>query len=150
MLSDSLAVNVPTTEAYSTKSILLFSRLDLVPINRSVGLKAKPTKPVTEVLRPVVAKYGLHLSELVARIVSHSSTMAACAQTEIDTQTVDVMTSKSYLNVCVCVCVMQSGESEPLDLGLPISNLDGLRVVLDLADSTPGKGNKCWLVSHWP
>lgn len=47
-----------------------FPRLDLVPINRSVGLKAKPTKPVTEVLRPVVAKYGLHLSDLVARIVS--------------------------------------------------------------------------------
>lgn len=46
-------------------------RLDLVPINRSVGLKAKPTKPVTEVLRPVVAKYGLHLSELVARLVSN-------------------------------------------------------------------------------
>ncbi|KAG8508652.1 Regulator of G-protein signaling 12, partial [Galemys pyrenaicus] len=43
-------------------------RLDLVPINRSVGLKAKPTKPVTEVLRPVVAKYGLHLSELVVRL----------------------------------------------------------------------------------
>ncbi|MEQ2287414.1 hypothetical protein AMECASPLE_012257 [Ameca splendens] len=71
-------------------------RLDLVPINRSVGLKAKPTKPVTEVLRPVVAKYGLHLSDLVARI---------------------------------------SGESEPLDLGLPISNLDGLRVVLDIEDA---------------
>ncbi|XP_061686027.1 regulator of G-protein signaling 12b isoform X3 [Syngnathoides biaculeatus] len=77
-------------------------RLDLVPINRSVGLKAKPTKPVTEVLRPVVAKYGLHLSDLVARI---------------------------------------SGESEPLDLGLPISNLDGLRVVLDSAEHMPGKGN---------
>ncbi|KAM9314312.1 regulator of G-protein signaling 12b [Pholidichthys leucotaenia] len=75
-------------------------RLDLVPINRSVGLKAKPTKPVTEVLRPVVAKYGLHLSDLVARI---------------------------------------SGESEPLDLGLPISNLDGLRVVLDIAEHPPGK-----------
>ncbi|XP_049646019.1 regulator of G-protein signaling 12 isoform X2 [Suncus etruscus] len=43
-------------------------RLDLIPINRSVGLKAKPTKPVTEVLRPVVAKYGLRLSELVARL----------------------------------------------------------------------------------
>ncbi|XP_064782856.1 regulator of G-protein signaling 12b isoform X3 [Oncorhynchus masou masou] len=75
-------------------------RLDLVPINRSVGLKAKPTKPVTEVLRPVVAKYGLQLNDLVARI---------------------------------------SGEKEPLDLGLPISNLDGLRVVLDVADYTPGK-----------
>ncbi|XP_034058304.1 regulator of G-protein signaling 12b isoform X4 [Gymnodraco acuticeps] len=75
-------------------------RLDLVPINRSVGLKAKPTKPVAEVLRPVVAKYGLHLANLVARI---------------------------------------SGEMEPLDLGLPISNLDGLRVVLDLAENTPAK-----------
>uniref|UniRef100_A0A671M3S2 Regulator of G-protein signaling 12-like n=1 Tax=Sinocyclocheilus anshuiensis TaxID=1608454 RepID=A0A671M3S2_9TELE len=70
-------------------------RLDLVPINRSVGLKAKPTKPVTEVLRPVVAKYGLHLGDLVARI---------------------------------------SGETEVLDLGVPISNLDGLRVVLERAD----------------
>ncbi|XP_047189827.1 regulator of G-protein signaling 12b isoform X1 [Scophthalmus maximus] len=78
-------------------------RLDLVPINRSVGLKAKPTKPVTEVLRPVVAKYGLHLADLVARI---------------------------------------SGESEPLDLGLPISNLDGLRVVLDIAENTSGKADK--------
>uniref|UniRef100_A0A3Q2ZEH9 Regulator of G-protein signaling 12-like n=1 Tax=Kryptolebias marmoratus TaxID=37003 RepID=A0A3Q2ZEH9_KRYMA len=45
-------------------------RLDLVPINRSVGLKAKPTKPVTEVLRPVVAKYGLSLTDLVAKVVS--------------------------------------------------------------------------------
>ncbi|KAJ8000510.1 hypothetical protein DPEC_G00180870 [Dallia pectoralis] len=83
-------------------------RLDLVPINRSVGLKAKPTKPVTEVLRPVVAKYGLHLSDLVARI---------------------------------------SGEREPLDLGLPISNLDGLRVVLDVADNTPGKDKQKGSVS---
>ncbi|KAK3545304.1 hypothetical protein QTP70_003654 [Hemibagrus guttatus] len=46
-------------------------RLDLVPINRSVGLKAKPTKPVAEVLRPVVAKYGLRLNDLVARIGDH-------------------------------------------------------------------------------
>uniref|UniRef100_A0A3Q0RYZ5 Regulator of G protein signaling 12a n=1 Tax=Amphilophus citrinellus TaxID=61819 RepID=A0A3Q0RYZ5_AMPCI len=73
-------------------------RLDLVPINRSVGLKAKPTKPVTEVLRPVVAKYGLHLSDLV------------------------------------------SGETEPLDLGAPISSLDGLRVVLERADPCSVKG----------
>uniref|UniRef100_A0A8D0EFK3 Regulator of G protein signaling 12 n=1 Tax=Salvator merianae TaxID=96440 RepID=A0A8D0EFK3_SALMN len=67
-------------------------RLDLIPINRSVGLKAKPTKPVTEVLRPVVAKYGLNLNNLVARL---------------------------------------NGEQEPLDLGIPISNLDGQRVTLD-------------------
>uniref|UniRef100_A0A3B3XBL1 Regulator of G protein signaling 12a n=1 Tax=Poecilia mexicana TaxID=48701 RepID=A0A3B3XBL1_9TELE len=73
-------------------------RLDLVPINRSVGLKAKPTKPVTEVLRPVVAKYGLNLGDLV------------------------------------------SGETEPLDLGAPISSLDGLRVVLEQADPCSGKG----------
>ncbi|XP_054564390.1 regulator of G-protein signaling 12 isoform X2 [Eptesicus fuscus] len=75
-------------------------RLDLVPINRSVGLKAKPTKPVTEVLRPVVAKYGLHLSELVARL---------------------------------------SGEREPLDLGAPISSLDGQRVILEEKDPSRGK-----------
>ncbi|TNN67865.1 Regulator of G-protein signaling 12 [Liparis tanakae] len=76
-------------------------RLDLVPINRSVGLKAKPTKPVTEVLRPVVAKYGLHLSDLVAKV---------------------------------------SGETEPLDLGAPISSLDGLRVVLERIDPASGTG----------
>ncbi|TTI61473.1 Regulator of G-protein signaling 12 [Bagarius yarrelli] len=75
-------------------------RLDLVPINRSVGLKAKPTKPVAEVLRPVVAKYGLRLNDLVARI---------------------------------------SGEIEPLDLGLPISNLDGLRVVLEHSEPLTDK-----------
>ncbi|XP_074760526.1 regulator of G-protein signaling 12 isoform X3 [Athene noctua] len=75
-------------------------RLDLVPINRSVGLKAKPTKPVTEVLRPVVAKYGLNLNELVARL---------------------------------------NGEQEPLDLGVPISNLDGQRVVLDEREPTKGR-----------
>ncbi|XP_029382349.1 regulator of G-protein signaling 12-like isoform X2 [Echeneis naucrates] len=89
-------------------------RLDLVPINRSVGLKAKPTKPVTEVLRPVVAKYGLHLSDLVAKI---------------------------------------SGETEPLDLGAPISSLDGLRVVLEQVDPTTGKVDKsksCSLKNHPP
>uniref|UniRef100_A0A8D3AC50 Regulator of G protein signaling 12a n=1 Tax=Scophthalmus maximus TaxID=52904 RepID=A0A8D3AC50_SCOMX len=84
-------------------------RLDLVPINRSVGLKAKPTKPVTEVLRPVVAKYGLHLSELVAKI---------------------------------------SGETEPLDLGAPISSLDGLRVVLERIDPVAGKGQKILFGLH--
>uniref|UniRef100_A0A3Q3KXA1 Regulator of G protein signaling 12a n=1 Tax=Mastacembelus armatus TaxID=205130 RepID=A0A3Q3KXA1_9TELE len=88
-------------------------RLDLVPINRSVGLKAKPTKPVTEVLRPVVAKYGLHLSDLVAKI---------------------------------------SGETEPLDLGAPISSLDGLRVVLERADPASGKdkSKSSSLKSHPP
>ncbi|XP_055290113.1 regulator of G-protein signaling 12 isoform X3 [Moschus berezovskii] len=75
-------------------------RLDLVPINRSVGLKAKPSKPVTEVLRPVAAKYGLRLSELVARL---------------------------------------SGEKEPLDLGAPISSLDGQRVILEEKDPSRGK-----------
>uniref|UniRef100_A0A3Q1CLF2 Regulator of G protein signaling 12a n=1 Tax=Amphiprion ocellaris TaxID=80972 RepID=A0A3Q1CLF2_AMPOC len=82
-------------------------RLDLVPINRSVGLKAKPTKPVTEVLRPVVAKYGLHLSDLVAKI---------------------------------------SGETQPLDLGAPISSLDGLRVVLERTD--PSSGKECIFLLH--
>ncbi|XP_042368111.1 regulator of G-protein signaling 12 [Plectropomus leopardus] len=87
-------------------------RLDLVPINRSVGLKAKPTKPVTEVLRPVVAKYGLHLSDLVAKI---------------------------------------SGETEPLDLGAPISSLDGLRVVLERIDPASGKDKpKSSLKNHPP
>ncbi|KAI5609590.1 regulator of G-protein signaling 12 isoform X1 [Silurus asotus] len=83
-------------------------RLDLVPINRSVGLKAKPTKPVAEVLRPVVAKYGLRLNELVARI---------------------------------------AGETEPLDLGLPISNLDGLRVVLERSDPSSSNDKSKTLTS---
>ncbi|XP_006875390.1 PREDICTED: regulator of G-protein signaling 12 [Chrysochloris asiatica] len=74
-------------------------RLDLVPINRSVGLKAKPTKPVTEVLRPVVAKYGLDLRDLAVRL---------------------------------------SGEKALLDLGAPISSLDGQRVTLE--EKEPAKG----------
>ncbi|KAM9426609.1 regulator of G-protein signaling 12-like [Pholidichthys leucotaenia] len=86
-------------------------RLDLVPINRSVGLKAKPTKPVTEVLRPVVAKYGLHLGDLVAKV---------------------------------------SGETEPLDLGAPISTLDGLRVVLERADPSSDKPKSSSLKGHPP
>uniref|UniRef100_A0A1A8K4N3 Regulator of G-protein signaling 12a n=1 Tax=Nothobranchius kuhntae TaxID=321403 RepID=A0A1A8K4N3_NOTKU len=88
-------------------------RLDLVPINRSVGLKAKPTKPVTEVLRPVVAKYGLSLSDLVAKV---------------------------------------SGETEPLDLGAPISSLDGLRVVLERAEpcSVKEKSKSSSLKNHPP
>ncbi|XP_064142247.1 regulator of G-protein signaling 12 isoform X2 [Loxodonta africana] len=77
-------------------------RLDLVPINRSVGLKAKPTKPVTEVLRPVVAKYGLDLRDLAVRL---------------------------------------SGEKELLDLGAPISSLDGQRVVLEEKDPSRGKAS---------
>ena len=85
-----------------------------------------------------MAKYGLHLSDLVARIVSHSSSwLPVDRQNEIDSECNDLKLL-SYM----CVCVMQSGESEPLDLGLPISNLDGLRVVLDLAEHTPGKGEK--------
>lgn len=40
----------------------------------------------------------------------------------------------------VRLSVLQSGELEPLDLGLPISNLDGLRVVLDLAEDPPSQG----------
>ncbi|XP_006893723.1 PREDICTED: regulator of G-protein signaling 12 [Elephantulus edwardii] len=75
-------------------------RLDLVPINRSVGLKAKPTKPVTEVLRPVVAKYGLDLRDLAVRL---------------------------------------SGERALLDLGAPISSLDGQRVILEEKDPSRGK-----------
>lgn len=97
-----------------------------------MGLKAKPTKPVTEVLRPVVAKYGLHLADLVARIVSSFLTLSNGRwETEI------VWNDLQFVYI-----VMQSGELEPLDLGLPISNLDGLRVVLDIADHAPGKGRK--------
>lgn len=43
------------------------------------------------------------------------------------------------LNLLLFLC-RKSGEKEPLDLGLPISNLDGLRVVLEAADHIPGKG----------
>lgn len=42
--------------------------------------------------------------------------------------------------------VFQSGETEPLDLGAPISSLDGLRVVLEQADPASGKGTVQWPV----
>lgn len=44
-------------------------------------------------------------------------------------------------NIKLCfLFLLQSGETEPLDLGAPISSLDGLRVVLDRADPTSVKG----------
>lgn len=36
--------------------------------------------------------------------------------------------------------VFQSEETEPLDLGLPISNLDGLRVVLEHSEPSSSNG----------
>uniref|UniRef100_A0A8C9SSM0 Regulator of G-protein signaling 12-like n=1 Tax=Scleropages formosus TaxID=113540 RepID=A0A8C9SSM0_SCLFO len=96
--------------SYILKLSFLFTRLDLVPINRSVGLKAKPTKPITEVLRPVVAKYGLRLNDLEARI---------------------------------------SGDGELLDLGRPISCLDGLRVVLDVARHPSRRGTQHLIATAW-
>lgn len=67
---ESVGVRVARTRGRGVLVSPRLPRLDLVPINRSVGLKAKPSKPVTEVLRPVAAKYGLRLNELVARLVS--------------------------------------------------------------------------------
>lgn len=46
------------------------------------------------------------------------------------------------------VSFLQSGELEPLDLGLPISNLDGLRVVLDVAEHAPSKGKETRAERH--
>lgn len=40
----------------------------------------------------------------------------------------------------VCGLFSQSGETQPLDLGAPISSLDGLRVVLDKVETASGKG----------
>lgn len=42
--------------------------------------------------------------------------------------------------VNVLIVLFQSGQSEPLDLGAPISSLDGLRVVLDRVETASGKG----------
>lgn len=140
-------IRLETQRMLQTKTrindILFLRRLDLVPINRSVGLKAKPTKPVTEVLRPVVAKYGLHLSGLVARIVRP-------AQLQTDTSGGGAGRGCHLLTAPYLCVSVQSGESEPLDLGLPISNLDGLRVVLDVAENAVGKGEAAQLVSSFP
>lgn len=73
----------------------------MVPINRSVGLKAKPTKPVAEVLRPVVAKYGLRLNDLVARIVSHfAMATCICGRTSVEKQGWSSLVS-DYIKVLV-------------------------------------------------
>lgn len=52
-----------------------------------------------------------------------------------------------FVSVLVFLCdakskpyVFQSGETEPLDLGLPISNLDGLRVVLESSEPSTSNG----------
>nr|XP_039274177.1 regulator of G-protein signaling 12-like [Styela clava] len=48
-------------------------RLDMLPIGRSVGVKAKPTKAIEEVLKPVVSKYGLEFDDLQTTLSGESS-----------------------------------------------------------------------------
>lgn len=57
---------------------------------------------------------------------------------------------RRLLTCCPSRCVLsQSGETEPLDLGAPISSLDGLRVVLDRIDSASGKGKNTRSKNPW-
>lgn len=53
--------------------------------------------------------------------------------------------TSQVLHFCALILFFQSGESEPLDLGAPISSLDGLRVVLERGEPVSGKG-KTYLV----
>uniref|UniRef100_UPI00358F920B regulator of G-protein signaling 12-like n=1 Tax=Myxine glutinosa TaxID=7769 RepID=UPI00358F920B len=45
-----------------------FFRLDLIPIRRSISIKAKATKAVTEVLRPIMTKYDMDLDYLSVKL----------------------------------------------------------------------------------
>uniref|UniRef100_A0A8C4QDZ6 Uncharacterized protein n=1 Tax=Eptatretus burgeri TaxID=7764 RepID=A0A8C4QDZ6_EPTBU len=45
-----------------------FFRLDLIPIRRSISIKAKATKAVTEVLRPIMTKYNMDLDYLSVKL----------------------------------------------------------------------------------
>uniref|UniRef100_H2Y6H1 RBD domain-containing protein n=1 Tax=Ciona savignyi TaxID=51511 RepID=H2Y6H1_CIOSA len=45
------------------------------PVKRSVGVKARPTKPIDEVLRPVLHKYNLHLEDMSARNSANNETL---------------------------------------------------------------------------
>lgn len=45
-----------------------------------------------------------------------------------------------FSNGYMLTYVFQSGETEALDLGLPISNLDGLRVVLERSEPSSSNG----------
>ncbi|XP_061408697.1 regulator of G-protein signaling 12-like isoform X2 [Lethenteron reissneri] len=73
-------------------------RLDLVPINRSVGVKAKPTKAVTEVLKPIVTKYGMKLEDLVATMEGQSVPLdLGIAVSSLDGQRVVLDTRRQQL-----------------------------------------------------
>uniref|UniRef100_S4RPL4 RBD domain-containing protein n=1 Tax=Petromyzon marinus TaxID=7757 RepID=S4RPL4_PETMA len=74
-------------------------RLDLLPITKSVGVKAKPNKAVEDVLHSVVLKYGLKLKDMVA-----------------------------YMH----------GNTDTLDMSVPVSQLDGKHVVLEAANHSKG------------
>ncbi|XP_061412588.1 regulator of G-protein signaling 12-like isoform X2 [Lethenteron reissneri] len=75
-------------------------RLDLLPITKSVGVKAKPNKAVEDVLHSVVLKYGLKLKDMVA-----------------------------YMH----------GNTDALDMSVPVSQLDGKHVVLEAANHSKEK-----------
>lgn len=43
-------------------------KLDLLPIRRSIGVKAKPSKCTVDVLKPVLTKYGLDLDQVLIKL----------------------------------------------------------------------------------
>lgn len=69
-----------------------------------------------------------------------SGGIAVCARAERSATFVDPNKSSLPFLCCFLFFLIQSGETEPLDLGAPISSLDGLRVVLERAEPAPGKG----------
>ncbi|XP_076805564.1 regulator of G-protein signaling 12-like [Clavelina lepadiformis] len=62
-LSLDLDVSILASQSIVIERRALF-RLDMLPVKRSVGVKARPTKSIAEVLRPVLHKYNLRLEEV--------------------------------------------------------------------------------------
>lgn len=50
-------------------------KLDLHPIGRSIGVKAKPSKSTIDVLKPVMAKYGLDCDQVTIRLSGEENTI---------------------------------------------------------------------------
>nr|CAB3265553.1 regulator of G-protein signaling 12 [Phallusia mammillata] len=90
-LSLDLDVSVLASRSIVLERRALF-RLDMLPVRRSVGVKARPGKNIGDALKSVLTKYNLQLCDVTAKI---------------------------------------SGEEDELILDQPVSNIDGLRIILE-------------------
>jgi len=100
----------------------------MLPVRRSVGVKARPSKTISDALKCVLHKYNLHLDDLQVRIVSTGRRfICVWARAAL----CDVAT--------MALSASQSGEDRDLKLDQLVSTVDGQRIVIDKMPEVSGK-----------